>query len=202
MPHQQMKNRIVFALSFMFASFLYGQDAMEVSYVKIDSIYGYRNVRLESTYSSLKAILGEKQVYNKHEYSCSVTDSSYLKMGPFKIGSVSVDFFDNKVRKIWLRINDSVNVKGIMARLNEDYNLRSEAASAAYIMDNNVYIWRGKKAWIYYSVTHQQGLSFGVIGIQSHSMECYVSKVLKEAYWDGANDEGVMHCPGIDPCDE
>jgi hypothetical protein len=189
----QMKNIITAVSIILLHSFSYGQTT-EIKTFKIDSIYGYRDLKLESPYSSFKNILGKKEVLNKHEYSCQVVDSSYLTINTFKAKKINIYFFDHKIRDIRLDIKDSMNLKGILEEFKKTYGPDTYSHGAPGHM------WFGKTVSLNYTIDSAN--HWGVISFRSQHMECYVSKILKEAYWNDDEDRDGIHCPRIDPCDK
>lgn len=189
----RMKHITTLLAIILLHSFSYGQTA-KVKTFKIDSIYGFKDLKLEASYSSFKTVLGKKEILNKHEYSCLVLDSSYLNIKTFKVQTIHVYFFDNKIRDIRLAVKDSVNLKGILEEFKKIYGLDG------YESNNPGHIWFGKTVSLNYTINDAS--NWGVISFRSQNMECYVSKILKEGYWNDDEDRDGIHCPRIDPCDK
>lgn len=158
--------------------------------LEIDSIYGFKSIKLEASYSSVKHLLSKKkEVLNKHEYTCAVKDSAYLKMPDYNIQSIKIDFFDNKIRNIRIDIKDSISINKFLIELTNTYGTNN------LIIDRDRHIWPGKKASATYTVEEQKK-SWAIMLFRSETMECYVQKV----YYTNAN--WGKYCPKKDPCEK
>lgn len=203
-----VKHLLTYSFLILLCPCLPAQRATEQPVTKADSIYGYRSIHLESSYTSLKQLLGPKYDLNPHEYSCVVTDTSYLRSNLLSTQTISVTFFDDKVRTIFVQVHDSTNVVKSLRELTGIYGPNyimpaGQHEHSATISNNKSYVWSGTRSSVSYTIflypLANGPISWnGNITLKSAVMECYASKVLGEKYWP--EEEGGMRCPRIDPC--
>lgn len=112
---------------------------------KVDEKFGFRDIKLESTFSSL-ATKGLVKTTEDGDVKFYKLKSENLAIGEYKLSSISYVFYKGKLSQIIIESKGSTNSGGLLDLLKAQYG--EGFKSNRYI---EKYLWSGEKAGIYYN---------------------------------------------------
>lgn len=93
------------------------QNRPDQSSLPLDSINGFNGIALGSSYKAMSDRLIQRETIGKHQRFCVVNDSSLLKLNQFNLQSFQLEFINDQLRTIYINIQDSINVSGVLLEL-------------------------------------------------------------------------------------
>lgn len=140
-------------LVLLLASTAYVSQAQngEMDRAKIDSKFGFRDVKLESPLSlfAKKQLVKIEEQPNTKYYKSKIEN---LKLGDYALKDITYVFFKDTLAEIMIQTKGYINSDGLLKIIKETYGQGFQ--SNRYI---ERYLWSGDKSTIYYdqnSVTH------------------------------------------------